>query len=179
MQMPFSPHVPVFGNRRADENEGPRFASRQREVQLRQCSAEPDVRQHERCFVGQYGPEAQHLLVPCRRDPRVDLDHASELVRADRETAVVAAVAAVFEQQPVEGCEGFLHGRSRRTGAVLLHFPAQIVVCHLRVGCFVSAKIRQVARIVNFRPGVSVGLLVRPDSGASKARCGRGRGRFP
>lgn len=74
------------------------FGSRQRQVQFGKHRSQPDMRQHLRSLILQYGPEAQNLFVAGRGYERIDFDDASELIFADMELRIVSAVAAVFRQ---------------------------------------------------------------------------------
>lgn len=69
------------------------------------------MRQYFGSLVRQYGPEAQHLLIPRRGDFGIHADNAPELIPAHDEPRVVTAMAPVFEQQPPSVANGLrLHG---------------------------------------------------------------------
>lgn len=114
--------VAVLGDRRADDDESIGFGARQRQMQLGQRATQADAGEDFASLVRQDRTEAQHLLVAGRGNPRVDLDDAAELVFAHDEPGVVAAVAAVFQQEPVERRSGA--GALRSAGPIFLHLFA-------------------------------------------------------
>ena len=77
------------------------------------------------CALPIYGPESQDLLIPRRGDAGIDPDNAAKLVFAHDEAGIVAAMAAVFQQQPAQCYQRPATGLAGcRTGQVLFHFSA-------------------------------------------------------
>ena len=90
-----------------------------------QSPSQPDMGQYFGSLVRQYGPEAQHLLIPRRGDFGIHADNAPELIPAHDEPRVVTAMAPVFEQQPAQRRQRPAIARPRcRPGQILLHFPS-------------------------------------------------------
>ena len=94
-------------------------------MKLGQGPSEADFGQDPGRFVRQDGPESQDLLIPRRGDAGIDPDNAAKLVFAHDEAGIVAAMAAVFQQQPSQCYQRPATGLAGcRTGQVLFHFSA-------------------------------------------------------
>ena len=96
-----------------DHHKGARLGTRRGELEMRQRSAQTDVRQHLVGLIREHRTKTQPLTVHRRGYARSHLDERTQLIGTHLERGVIAAHTAVLEQQLRErrAAGGTLFGR--------------------------------------------------------------------